>query len=285
MLSNWKVEDEIFYAQFPNEVLQLSPDYTYEILYKSFNPVQWLGTNVDLRQLWHILLTNKGILVYGHDPWHISNAVFSILSLSSPVRYNDDYLTYTRFGDPRFAEVIEGSTRYKIVGTTNDLVLERCKQFAIVIKLPDKPQKPNNEIRDEIERRENRLLGRIEDFIDLKLDEDPYFDLLYKDINEIDLHYVESTKKNSKQLKYDEIIEFTKTKTFDEWRRAIVYRDALREGFLSIPPKMAIRERDKNTLERMMGIVEALMERYVEDTHFISVLSLHRNLLRNLLKN
>ena len=269
----------------PSETLQLTPNFTHEILYKSFNPVKWLGPKADLRHIWHILLTNKGILVYGTNPWSVCNAVYSIISLASPVRYNEEYLAYTRLGDHRFSEVIEGSTKYKIVGTINALALERCTQFAVTVVLPEAPCKESEEVRCEIERRENRLLGKIEDYIDLKLSEDPYFDLLHKDISGVNLRNVEPTRKNSKQLKYDEIIAFTKTKTFEEWRNAIVFRNAMREGFLSIPPRMAIKESDPRELERMLGTVECLMERYRGDLHFISVLATHRRLIKEMLKN
>ncbi|KAH0795792.1 hypothetical protein GPJ56_000293 [Histomonas meleagridis] len=273
----------------PNETLKLSLSASNNVLYKSFNPIKWLGPNADLQQIWHALLSNKGILVYGSNAYHVSNAIFSILSLASPVRYVEDYLIYTRLGDPRFAEVIEGSRKYKVVGTTNILALERCNQFEVTIILPERVQNPNknssNEIRNKIEKRETRLLGKVLDIIDRKLETDPYFSLLLKEFSVVDLYNLQPKKKESKKLKFEEILDFMKTKTFISWRKKVVFRSTLRDGFLSTPPDKAINENNPIVLKKMLKMVKYLINKNKEDLHFIAVLKKHKHILKQMIKN
>lgn len=110
------------------------------IVYSDFDPFVWIGSNdnFDYLKIWHALMTGKCILIIHDDPSSVSNAVFSVISLVDPFMYCEEYLSFTRIGDPRFAEIINGSTRWKIVGTTNLLAAERCKQFSIVINLSKK---------------------------------------------------------------------------------------------------------------------------------------------------
>lgn len=110
------------------------------IVYSAFDPTIWIGSSdeFDYLKIWHAIMTGKCILIIHDDPSSVSNAVFSIISLADPFMYCEEYLSFTRIGDPRFAEIINGSTQWKIVGTTNLLALERCNQFSIVINLSKK---------------------------------------------------------------------------------------------------------------------------------------------------
>ena len=106
------------------------------ITYSQFDPNFWLTSQSNLYVIWRALMTNRGILVIGDSPSQVSCAVFSIISLASPLKYCEPYIAYTRLGDPRFAEIVFNQSRkWKIVGTTNPLLAERCNQFAVVGRL------------------------------------------------------------------------------------------------------------------------------------------------------
>lgn len=182
------------------------------IVYSSFDPAIYLGSDneIDYIKLWHALLTNKSILVITDTPTESSNAVFSIISLAAPLMYCEEYLAYTRLGDPRFAEIVNGSTRWKIIGTTNVLAAERCKQFAVVLNLsrtksfssiqstskisfsknsilsavnlsslfPLSHSQPPVDVRKPIKKFEIKLLQKLEDIFNEGLESDPYSDFL-----------------------------------------------------------------------------------------------------------
>ncbi|KAK8898656.1 Protein dennd6a [Tritrichomonas musculus] len=103
------------------------------ITYSQFDPNFWLIPQTNLYVIWRALMTNRGILIIGDSPSQVSCTVYSILSLAAPLKYCEPYIAYTRLGDPRFAEIITNqSQKWKVVGTTNMLLAERCKQFAVV---------------------------------------------------------------------------------------------------------------------------------------------------------
>lgn len=105
--------------------------------FSQFDPNFWLSSEINLYVIWRALMTNRGILIIGESPAQVSCAVFSIISLAAPLKYCDPYISYTRLGDPRFAEIVSNQSRkWKIVGTTNSLLAEQCKQFAVIGKLP-----------------------------------------------------------------------------------------------------------------------------------------------------
>lgn len=130
ILSSQKKQKGIFEVKLDNSI----------VVYSDYDPSYWLGSdNIDYLKIWHALMTGKCILIINDDPSSVSNAVFSIISLAAPFLYCEEYLAFTRLGDPRFAQIIEGSTRWKIVGTTNHLAAERCNQFSVVINLSKRP--------------------------------------------------------------------------------------------------------------------------------------------------
>jgi hypothetical protein len=106
-----------------------------QVTFSDFDPVASLGGGADYGLIWRALIGNAGVLIVGPSPDLVSSAVFGVISLVAPLEYHEPVLVYTRLGDPRFAEVINGVAFWKIVGTTNILAVERCKQFKVVLRL------------------------------------------------------------------------------------------------------------------------------------------------------
>jgi hypothetical protein len=89
----------------------------------AFAPCGCFGADVDLAHVWKAILTNRGVLIVGPSPKAVSRAVFALMALVAPFQCRDPVLVFTRFAD-----VIDGSTVWKVVATTNVLAVERCPQ-------------------------------------------------------------------------------------------------------------------------------------------------------------
>ncbi|OHS93024.1 hypothetical protein TRFO_40661 [Tritrichomonas foetus] len=257
----------------------------HQIFFSAFDPGVWLGVDVNYHIIWHTLLTGKNILLVGDNPYQVTNAVFSVISLCMPFMYCEEYLAFTRLGDPRFAEVINGSTRYKIVGTTNRLVLERCKQFSVIGVLKD-PIDPKIDVRDPIYRRSKSLTLKLEDVLNDLIDEDPYSDYLGLNIVKEDLEgYFSHSKARSKQLTIEEVLEFQKTHTFRKWRKAISGRPTFRDAFLSVQPMQVLENRKDEELEHILDILQTLEKKYENDGHMLAVIGRHKHIAKQKLKD
>jgi hypothetical protein len=225
-------------------------------------------------------MTNAGVLVVGPSPRHVSLAVFSLYSLVSPLQYMEPVLVYTRLGDPRFADVIGGSTAWKIVGTTNVLALERCNQFQTVITVPARPVRADSEIRSILRERTKRLLGRFESALNEQLAHDPYTDFLGGKIPRQDVTGIGSKNPQGKQLTDDEADLFQWSGTFVHWQRAISMRDGLREALLSVSPQVVIAGRSFETLAIIEEALDRMISNFKDDRHVFAVLKRHRYYLR-----
>jgi hypothetical protein len=80
-----------------------------------------------LWKLWELTLTNQSFMLIADSPNTCSEAIFSILSLISPLEYIGDYRPYFTICDPDFKIIIEESQRKMmrniIIGVTNPLFL------------------------------------------------------------------------------------------------------------------------------------------------------------------
>ena len=170
------------------------------------------------------MLTGKGVLFVGNNAEQVSKAVFSAFSLFAPLRFSDSLLIYTGLGDQRFADVICNSTKWKVVGTTNILAAERCKQFEVVVKLPNKPLSKNPDLRQAIQKKTNRLMKKCELQMNKSLEIDSYFDLLDRKLQEKQMQsIIQGT-----DFTIDDIKRVMETSTFSDWRKSVLFRSQFR---------------------------------------------------------
>ena len=282
LLLKWKVKQNKFFAYYAGSEEIGQVNFNAKANFDSFHPNEWIDKKTDMLNLWKNLICGKNILVFGESPSIVSNCVLSILSLLAPMKYTDKFLPFTRFGDPRFAELINGSKKWKVVGTTNDLVLSRCEQFNLIIKLNGnkKPYGSSKSKEDEIRKKESSLLGKLVKLIDYKIRKDPYFDLLMKPISKDDIIKC-GIKCKGTELSFDDIYNFIQLDSFTNWRKNIVFRSSLRESFLSISPETVINETDPKILKTMLTHLNNLKNTYKDDVHYFAVLSKHAKIIMN----
>jgi hypothetical protein len=271
-LTAWQLEDDIVTVKTPARTFSVVSDTTY-LTFSHFDPGFWLGANQDFDEIWRSLMTNAGVLLVGPTPEHVSNAVFSLFSLVSPLQYRDPALVYTRLGDPRFADVINGATVWKIVGTTNILALETCRQFRTVVKLPLLVNRSASDVRKTPTERTRRLLGRFESALNSLLDQDPYSDFLGTKLTHDELSGIGSRKSKTKQLSDREAGKFQNSLTFAGWQSAIAFRDDLRDALLSSAPQDVVADRSPEALAVIEQTIPMLLHKFGGDRHVCAVLN------------
>ena len=277
LLSTWvynqnSKEIKIFY---PKKSFTQSIDYD-QSYYMSFDPSQLIGHEPTLSEIWTAIIKGHCVLLVGTTPEQVSASVFSILSLFAPLRYTDHLLIYTGIGDPRFLEVINGSTKWKIVGTTNVLACERCTQFDVVVKLPTKKLSAKPEIRSAIQKKTNKLMKKCEFQMNKNLEIDPYFDLLELPLSEKQIKDIASTT----DFTPEDIQQFLNSVTFVEWRKATVFRSQFRELFLSFIPECILPNRTEEQLQKMLFHLGYMPEKFVGDDHMLAVIHEHVKLIK-----
>jgi len=280
-LAKWKIENNgEVHLVYPDRDFRTNMDSTYSY-YLNFDPSSLIGRNVEYDSLWKALLTNKGVLIYGEDAEKVSNAVFSVISMVAPLKYCEPLLVFTRLGDERFADVIQGSIKWKIVGTTNLLAYDRCTQFKVVIKLPPKPSIPFD-IRTSLQKRTTKILKRFELFFNKYLEKDPYSELLDCQLTPQQLADFTPKKDqaSTKRLTIAELQIFQRTNTFTEWRKFNMTRRQFRESFLSFTPEDIIQSKSMDQLSQIEKGLVPMSEKFSHDLHMSAVINKHISIIR-----
>lgn len=277
-LSQWKYDSATTQISVVYPTINFSTllDATHTF-FMQYDPSVLISTDIKvLYDIWKAIIIGSGILFIGETAEQVSSAIFSALSLITPLRYADHLLIYTRFGDQRFAEIIEGSKKWKIVGTTNALAAERCKQFHTVIHLESKNVPTQPELRQEIQRQTNKIIKRVESQLNKAVETDPYYDLL-----ETPLPYPQITEVVSKtKLDEDDFKSFQKTQTFKSWRKGIALRIQFRESMLSFSPEQVVENRPDDELDKISTILKGIPQKMPGDNHMKAVINQHLKLIK-----
>ena len=271
-ISKWTREGE--YVQLHTPLGRYVLDNIGEfVTFSQFDPTFFFGNRVDFSKVWDALMTRAGVLVVGDSPALVSHGVMSLLSLVAPLRFCDPVLSYTRLGDPRFSDVINGSTEWSVVGTTNILALERCNQFEVVLRIPQERGEKTEAPRSTLKTRTKRVLALLRSAMNSQLDRDPYWDLLGREIQSDRLHFESPLERKKLDL-------FLKTAMFRDWQIFIAAREEFRDAFLSALPEQVVSGRSLDTLQKMEAALDIVESKYKTDGHMMAVIACHRHFIR-----
>ena len=276
LLTKWSLNERtnVMNVFYPNYNFKATLSIT-DSFYMKFNPSVYLGNSTQIRKVWRTMLFNRGVLIVGDDAETVSNAVYSALSLIAPIKYTEQYLLYTKYGDMRFADIIQGETKWKVVGTTNIMAIERCKQFETIVRI-DRKRKPQPRLVESLNKQVSILLKYIEHYLDKNLDRDPYSDFLQKPLTNSQIEEIAANT----ILNREELEDFLQTQSFIDWRKNVCCRDSFRETFLSHIPENVIANRPLSDLCEMETCMESLNSKYKGDVHLHAVISKHLKLIK-----
>ena len=268
-------------AQYPDEIVSIHVDQQ-QGFYPQFDPSSFISSNrLVLEEIYHTILLNKGVLIVGDSAEMVSSAGYALMSLFEPLKFTDPYILYTRLGDKRFAEVIDGKTKWKFVGTTNKLALERCKQFRTVVRLPPKSTPIIQDVKPYFYKKCNRFVKRIENQFNRHLEVDPYSDIIESPL----------TKREIKEVCYgldfspEELTDFFHSKMFSNWRKTLLIRAQLREALLSFSPDAVVQKHSDEELKIVEDFFTSFLDKITGDSHLIAVIKMHLKLIKKRLSN
>ena len=281
LLSKWKYQysKKDIKVYFSKEHFHKDVDFEMTF-YMRFNPAELIGNEQVLNDIWKTIIKGGCVLLVGYDAEQVSSAVFSILSLFAPIHYADSILLYTGLGDQRFMDIINGSKKWKIVGTTNQIAAERCTQFDMIVKLPKKKISSKEDIRGAIQKKNNRLMKRCEFQLNKSLEIDPYFDILNLPLSDKQINDIV----NGTEFSADDLKTFMKSASFTEWRKSIIFRSQFRECFLSYIPESIIN-RPEDQLKKMLEQLDKISTKFVGDDHVLAVIQQHIKFIKKKLSN
>lgn len=231
-----------------------------------------------IEPIWKALLSNQGILIVGATAEIASNAVLAILSIIEPLKYYDPYLIYTRPGDARFQEILEGSTKYKLVGTTDGFGPKK-NQFGVVINIPGGHFTPCPELQDQYQQKTGRFFQVIVGAMNQALLVDPYFDILEKPVDNIQAY-----TQNAPMFQPQFFEKIEQTETFRHWRNRRKIRDSTRAAFLSVPPSEALKKVPDDKLHVAQEELQRLYNTCSGDQHLQTVIKIHQKAIAKRIK-
>ncbi|EAX90851.1 hypothetical protein TVAG_445710 [Trichomonas vaginalis G3] len=265
LLTSWELSSEKLIVNYPFN--QFTIDLAATENWTQSYDISPVSSAID--PIWKSLLSNQGILILGATAEICSNAVLAILSIIEPLKYYDPLLIYTKSGDPRFQEILDGSTKYKLVGTT-EAFQPKKGQFGVVINIPDGHFTPCPELQNQYQQKTTRFFSVVLSAMNQALYTDPYFDILEKPISNIQT-YTQNSPLFQKQF-FDRV---EKTETFRHWRNRKKIREQTRGAFLSVPSSEALKKLPDDKLIVAQDEVTRIYNTANGDQHYQTVLKIH----------
>ena len=230
-------------------------------------------------EIWKSIITNSGVMLIAPSAEIASIAAISTLSLFEPLKYEEPFLLFTQSNDPRYQEIVNGETKYKLVVTIDPDLAEHCQGFHSIchIDLSYQPKSPTK-LRKKYVKKTRRLLCIVLAYVRSKLLSNPYFNILNRKIDGDDFqsYFGEFPKKVFENLQ--------NTQTYQKWRHGRIDVDEVRGAFLSSQPEEAVSMVNQDELivaYNELSMIEHMCKR---DLHLWTVVRRNLKLLKKRIK-
>ena len=282
ILQNWILTDEEkTKLQFPSQV-KVKKLNNEKHFFEEYDPYMIFPDYDSFQAIWKALLIGAPVLVVCNDEQSLTNGVFAILSLIMPYKYEGSILIAYDEHDPRLAHASD----YPVVG-----ILKSQKQFAVgkfAVTIEEGPIDENMleefpSMREDIfcQTRNQRIVHLY--LMDRVLLVQPYNDILGGPFVNDKLD--EEMKPKTNCLNAMELRLFERTETAIRWREKIIFRDAFRNAFLSVPAEDALNGLSDSHLRHVKEFLEKQIVERKGDEHMKSIMKKHLKIINKRLKN
>ena len=250
---------------------------TNQLVYNQFEPSSYFSSKTDYVKLWKNVLLNKKILIIADKTEDLAPSVFSVIGIISPFEYKGSFMIKSTKNVDNF--MIQIPKDVSIVGLLKDDLkyLSKSIRFDMVLTVQKNKGKEKDTV---IVKKKAKLLRDLMITItDRNLETDPYHELCQRRIVTDDIDQVLCPEMKAKTLEFSELREFEKTKTFQDWNSPRIFRDELRNSFLSVSPSEAISSLEDSELPVAYEKVLDILRMNPSDEHLCSVLRKHRRSL------
>lgn len=280
-----------FSVAFPSENILIKSRHDFAFTYRNFNPEYFFDAK-NIMKLWDTVFACYPICILCNSAVRGCQAIFAIFSMFHPLVYTDDYILWLRGSDPRYNEILKGSTKYKIVGTSLKQI-SQLPQFKCVITIPDSIENlllgKASDILEEIESRLENIMLLINQEVDYLMKSDVYSEFLGNSF--IRPHFKDMIKQNSKNNipMYDHFQGFSTSQTYKDWRKALLNQviednpEGLRQDILSFDPSIGFNNRNDEELHKIIDIIKSFKSIFDSDTHVMAVLQAHESKIKKIL--
>ena len=279
LLSSWpKYSLENVILNFPESSLVINFDYSH-FSFLQYDPLIYFQPQ-DCIKLWKSLFIGLPILILAPSADIASKVCFSIFSLLSPLLFTDDHIIWLRESDPRYKQIINNETNFKLI-CTNLNNLSELPYFKTIIKVNNELNNTDQSIRDLLLKLNAKILKVITAELDYLLTLEVYSDFIYKPfvtnhfkffLNEININDFPT---------FEEFLLFEKTHTFKTWRKTQRFRSSLRNFLLSYIPKNKFKDFNLNELKNINKGIEIIKTKFINDAHVQAVLTSHEKRVKH----
>jgi hypothetical protein len=256
-----------------------SDDYTLT----KFNPAHYFSPS-DVGSLWTCLFTGHPVLLLCHDSELASKAVFSALSLISPLEYSEPLCIWLTVTDPRFVSLVTDQSNLAIVATPSVDLAESCDRAKRkVFRVRDLGSSDDTGIASQYRLRVRRAVSIARYLLDNFLIYDMYYDVLERPMCSPSLD-----EELKEYRKYDlptaeQFARWEQTETFKKWRRERDNKGAFRDAVLNTDPDVLFREKTREQLLLIKARIGQIRKEFRTDAHVIAVLKRHRAIISRII--
>ncbi|KAH0791727.1 hypothetical protein GPJ56_004413 [Histomonas meleagridis] len=257
----------------------ITPD---SFTYKDYDPTDYF-TDEQCNEIWLSLFTNTPILFIAEDITSANDAVFSALSLLSPLQFCDEVCVWLTETDPRFVSIINGDSNIKIAATSCVYLGEATSFFKNVIQVPKRHPR-SSEIREELQKKTKQIITMTNYELDhMVLAKDPYFEDTKQELDKQKLQKSLDYYKKFNLPCADDFVKWENSNTFKKWREIRPSKDPFREGLLNCDRKLLLQKKSKEELEVISKVIDEYRKKYKKDEHVMAVLRMHKREVKKLL--
>jgi hypothetical protein len=274
----------------PEELLVSLPSVEYnwsfsgeDYTFTKFDPACYFSAG-DVKALWNCMFTGQPVLLLCDDSELASKAVFSVLSLMSPMQYAEPICIWLNVTDPRFVSLVTEQSDLGIVATDSVDLAESCDPETRRIFRPKELGPPETDgVASQCRLRVRRAVSIAKYLLENFMIYDMYYDVLERPMCSPSLE-----NELNQYKKYDlpsaaQFALWEKTETFKRWRRERDNSGAFRDAVLNTDPETIFRDKTKDQLLLIKKRIGQIRKDYARDAHVLAVLKRHRAILSRMI--
>ena len=249
--------------------------------FEMYDPWTVFPNHMKFQNIWRALIICASVKVIGEDEEMLTKAVFSILSLIKPYKYEGKALIILNSHDQRLSE----ASKFPVFGVLKRLTQSAIGDFTCIITQSSVIEGDYEHLRrDQYERMERLQIVHLY-LMDRVLIKNPYNDLLELPYIFDSLEEELRPKDNPGFLTAKELKLFEKTETAKWFRQRNILRDEFRNSLLSVSANEFLPLQSPEQLEKIKFLIKKLRVIYQKDAHMMSVLKTHMKLVKKQIDN
>ena len=287
LLKSWYYTEESEEFERSIHVSFHDKEYNQSIIYAYDNTLFWnqftyIPKEVDFKVIWSAIIAERTLYICCEDPVLLYKAVYSMEQFVLPREYKGRVLISLDKKDER--PLTEDAL---IIGTTCKDYCKANGRLGVILTVKEERNDPDDNVEEDYEEwaeRSGKLEMVIKHIMSMKLGDDPLYEMLGHSPLEGDIKVYIKDETEEAIPPIWAIVEYGKSKTFNEWFENEKTRTEFREALMNVDVEHQYKNRTKEELVDIINALKNVSEKYKTDLHLEKVIKKHVKYIKTLIR-